>query len=566
MAMKTRNLIYIAAILSCTFACKDPLELDPTGWHSETVVYDSPEHMDLYVKSLYAVLYANADISAGYIFDDCVTDLVKESWYGTGGGTVNKFFYQSDIITPESNFRSNWGMYSYIRQINEFFFDYNYGYIKAIDPEIVKVRLAEARFLRAFAYQELVLRHGGVILRVREDHVDGPEDKAMARTPEQQCWNFIISEYEKAAADLPLSWSGTDYGRITKGAAIGMKARANLYAKRWQKAVDACDELFKLNQYQLLAGSTYDDYYKIFTSFQNKELILPVLFAQSTGGATGKQHNFNSYFCPPGDGQPYNVSVGAAATPTEEYASRFDIKVGGTWQAFDWDNLASYGGKPFDNRDPRFYASILYNGAQWKGRTLEIYEEGLDGFMTYKSEGQDNQHKSTTGYLFRKFVSDDASMNYTSILSGQYWVEMRLAEIYLIRSEANARLEQWKKAYDDLNAIRGRAGLDEAPQKNNWDDYQKDLDKERVCELGLEGHRFFDLVRWGKAQEVLDGKRLHGVKATPVTGGFSYEVVECDTQDRHFPAKYNIWPIPYSELTTNKLCEQNAVWGGTWTD
>ena len=110
--MKTRNLIYIAAILSCTFACKDPLELDPTGWHSETVVYDSPEHMDLYVKSLYAVLYANADISAGYIFDDCVTDLVKESWYGTGGGTVNKFFYQSDIITPESNFRSNWGMYS----------------------------------------------------------------------------------------------------------------------------------------------------------------------------------------------------------------------------------------------------------------------------------------------------------------------------------------------------------------------------------------------------------------------------------------------------------------------
>ena len=114
---------------------------------------------------------------------------------------------------------------------------------------------------------------------------------------------------------------------------------------------------------------------------------------------------------------------------------------------------------------------------------------------------------------------------------------------------------------------RPRTGRAErSAAKGDWDAYQKDLDKERVCELGLEGHRFFDLIRWDKAQEVLDGKRLHGVKATPVSGGFTYEVIECDPQDRHFPAKYNIWPIPYSEMTTNKLCEQNAAWGGTWTD
>lgn len=564
--MKTRQLLLTALAALCLGACKDPLELDPTGWHSEAVVYDSVDHMDQYVKSLYSVLYANADIAQGYIFDDCVSDLVKESWYGTGGGAVNKMFYQSDIITPESNFRSNWGMYTYIRQINEFFFDYNYGYISALDQDAVKVRVAEARFLRAFAYQELTLRHGGVILRIREDYVDGPEDKAKARSKAADCWEFVISEYKKAQADLPAQWTDLDYGRITEGAAIGMRARACLYAGRWQEAVDACDELLKLERYELLPGSTYSDYYKIFTSFTNKELILPVLFQQSTGGATGKQHSFNSYFCPPGDGAEFNVSVGAAATPTEEYASQFDIKVAGTWKKFDWADLATYGNKPFEGRDPRFYASILHNDESWKGRRLQIYDGGADGFMKYSSLGQDNVHKSTTGYLFRKFISDDSKMNYTSILSGQYWVEMRLAEIYLIRSEAYARLGKWKEAYDDLNEIRSRAGLDGAPQKGSWDAFLADLSKERVCELGLEGHRFFDLVRWGKAQEVLDGKRMHGIEITPSGGAFTYKVVECDDEDRHFPRKYNIYPIPYGELTTNSLCFQSEEWGGSWTE
>ena len=564
--MKARHILYAALAAMTISACKNPLDLDPTGWHSESVVYDSEEHMDLYVKSLYSVLYANADITAGYIFDDCVSDLVKESWYGTGDGTVNKMFYQQNIITEDSNFRSNWGTYTYIRQINEFFFDYNYGYIKDLDQEVVKVRLAEARFLRAFAYQELTLRFGGVILRTDENHVDGPEDKAKARSTAKECWDFIIKEYEKAQADLPESWSGTDYGRVTKGAAIGMRARAALYAGRWEDAVNACNELLGKEWYELLPGATYEDYNKIFTSWQNKELILPVLFQQSSGGSTGKQHNFNNYFCPPGDGAAYDVNVGAAATTTEEYASKFDIKVGGTYQNFDWANLSTlYGGKPYDNREPRFYASILYNGADWRGRKLEIYEDGADGFMEYKSEGQDNVHKSTTGYLFRKFVYEGA-MNYTSILSGQYWIEMRLAEIYLIRSEAYARQGDWEKAYADLKTIRDRVGLPELTQRNSWDAYVKDLSKERVCELGLEGHRFFDLVRWGLAQETLNGKKLHGVKPVKSGSDFTYTVIECDDQVRSFPAKYNVYPIPKSELSTNSLCLQCAEWGGLFKE
>lgn len=546
---------YILVLTAAVFALQscNVLDIDPTGWYGEDVAYASEKNMDLYVKDFYSLLYQNADISK-ITMDDSFSELVKHSWFNVDGGEANKFFYLDNVINPEANFRSNWGLYSNIRAMNEFFADMNSGYASGIDSKFVETRLAEVRFLRAFAYQELVLRHGGVILRIDENKVDGPKEKAKARSSEAECWDFIMKEYDKAATILPKSWPG-ELGRITKGAAFGMKARAALYAKRWKDAIEACDSVMACG-YQLVEGNTYDKYYKIFTDKNNKELILPVLYQQSSGNAGGKQHKFDNYFCPPFDGKADEVSVGAAATPTEEYASMFDIKVGNEYQHFDWKNLASYGNKPYDNREPRFYASILYNGAKWKGRKLELYPGGADGFMDFQLTGQDNVHKTTTGYIFRKFMSDDKKINFTSILSGQYWIEMRLAEIYLIRSEANARLNDYVKAYTDLNAIRARVGLGELPLKTDWDSYLADLSKERVCELGLEGHRYFDLVRWGIAQKVLDGKRLHGIK---IEGG-TYKVVECDSQDRHFPAKYNIFPIPYSEIKNNDLCEQNEIW------
>ena len=190
--------------------------------------------------------------------------------------------------------------------------------------------------------------------------------------------------------------------------------------------------------------------------------------------------NFNTYFCPPYDGQPYGAAdkVGASATPTDEYASSFDIRVGGSYEAFDWDNLSKYGNKPFDNREPRFYASILYNDATWIGRKLELYAGGKDNYMDFSITGQDNVHKSTTGYIFRKFMDDSGKVNFTNILSGTYWTEMRLAEIYLIRSEAYARQNQFGPAYEDLRTIRDRVGLPVLAQKGNWQDYLQDLAKE----------------------------------------------------------------------------------------
>ena len=176
------------------------------------------------------------------------------------------------------------------------------------------------------------------------------------------------------------------------------------------------------------------------------------------------------------------------------------------------------------------------------------------------SASQDMVRKSTTGYLFRKFVKEDKTIDFAHVQSDQYWIEMRLAEIYLISSEAYARLDKFKEAYIDLNVIRNRVGMPMLSQKNAWDAYLDDLSKERICELGMEGHRYFDLVRWDKAYEVLNNKRLHGVKATKGLDKFTYERIECDVKTRYFSKKYCVFPIPSFEIRTNLLCEQTDIW------
>ncbi|MDE6152987.1 MAG: RagB/SusD family nutrient uptake outer membrane protein [Muribaculaceae bacterium] len=556
--MKKYIIGLVAAMAVMSPAC-DTLDFDPTGQYSDATAYSSIKNLDLYVKDMYTIYHNIANVECGSslnMLEDAWSDLIKTSWYGVGQ-SQNKFFSQENSMSVETNPRSNWStMYTHIRKFNYLLVDAKAGKLSKLPQDEVAARVAEVRFLRAFAYQELAKFHGGVILRVSEDKVDDQNENAKARASKEETWDFILGEYDKAIADLPESWSTGDYGRITKQGAQAMKARAALYAGRWDAAYTAADNVIKSNKFQL--SNNLGD---IYTNSNNSELIIPVLYELGV-----KQHNFDSYLCPPSfaDAKGYKDQYGAAATPTEEYVSQFDIKVGNNWESFDWNNLAKYGNEPFKNRDPRFYQSILANGSTFQGNEIQCWEGGTDQCMKYAMTGQDNVHRSTTGYYIRKFLSSKtgtSGYNFVNNLSDQHWIEMRLAEVYLIRSEAAARQNKWAEAYNDLNVIRNRATLPNKPQKNSWEEYLVDLQKERICELGLEGHRYDDIMRWGISQEVLNGKRTHGVWVTKNNdGSFSYEIIEADDYDRIFPKKYEIFPIPYNEIQNNPLCDQNEAW------
>ena len=518
-----KALIYTATLFATTLGGCNVLDVDPTDKLSETTTYSSIENLDLYVKSFYGILYTSttceirsANLSDGF------SDLVKYSWYNTTGGTFNKFFYTPNYLTPENcGFMTPWSdLYRRIRQTNEYFADLSAGYADGLDPEELKIRTAETRFMRAFAYQDLALRHGGVILRVSETSVDGPEEKDKARSSKEDTWDFIINEYRKAAADLPEEWDSSNTGRVTKGSAWGMMARAALYAGHWDEALEACNEVEKLAAkgiYQLM-----DEYSDVFTVVNNKELLVTVNF-----DSPDLQHDFDSYFAPTGDKVGF---CGGVATPTDEFASSFDIQINGEWKTFDWDEVITKNIDPWTNRDPRFYATILYNGADWKGRKIELFVDGVDGFTK----------------------------------SDQFWIEMRYAEIFLIKSEAYARKNDFTNAYIELNKLRQTRSSVQLPalsQQTNWDSYLTDLQKERICELGLEGHRYWDLRRWGIAEQTLNGSRVHGIKITKNSDdSYTYERVDADTQDRIYTSKYDVAPIPQDEIRNNTLCKQDPAW------
>ncbi len=545
--MKRQYLIILIAsflLASCN------LEVEPTDKYSDAVAWENEENLDLYVKGFYTALRDNAEIYTDK-FSDGYSDILKYSISNLSDKTdQNKILLQENVITASNGLLSTWGNYDRIKSMNEFLYDVDQK-ASHFDPEFIRVRKAEVRFLRAYLYYKLIRNHGGVILRLENSSQDGgldnEQDAAKARSSEADCWNFVISELETIAPDLAdnVTWDDADLGRITQGAVYALLTRCALYAKQYDKVIDAGNKLEALNVYEL-----DPDYGNIFKDITNKELILTVGFQRPN-----YVHHHDRYFRPTGD----MADRGGWAGPTEDLVSQYQIKEGDTYVDFDWENPL-HRQNPYANREPRFYASILYNGAPWNGRTIQTYVGGTDGFMDF--EFGSNVPACVTGYFMKKFLQEDND-DFNDIGSDAYWVELRYAEVLLNMSEAYALTSpnDMQKAYEYLNKVRTRGGyLTPRASGTNLEVYKDCLEKERLVELAFEGHRYWDLRRWRRAEEVIHGKRAYGMKIIKSENTFTYNKVVCDDANRYFPEKYYYIPIPQTEISNNPLCEQTIPW------
>lgn len=454
--------------------------------------------------------------------------------------------------------------YANIRRVNIFFRNLPGS---PLTGTLKNTSRAEARFLRAWYYFNLVKHYGGVPL-VGDTVYTGETPIRVERRSFEDCINYIISELDLAAQSLPPSQFSFNYGRITSGAARALKARVLLYAasplfnggqvaaaeplrsltgyptadpNRWKLAADAAKAVIDLNLYQLYEdNNTAPGYgfYKLFTQRRNDEHILQ--------GMRPKNRELEGMWLPP------SRSAGDGANPTKEMADAFPMRNG---KAIADPGSGYNPNDPYRDRDPRFNYSIIHNESMvWlnNGPKQPVY--------TYVGVPQDAIYIGTsTGFYINKMLQDDVVPNNFNETERCFPL-IRYAEILLNYAEAlNESGGSTADIYAAIEAIRKRAGLDPytLPAGLTKDQLREAIRAERRIELAFEEHRFWDVRRWKIAPQT-DNKMMHGTEITKNGGSYAYQII--NVRPHVFRDAMYLWPLPQGELSKSPELLQNPGW------
>ena len=551
---KTILTMGLAAAL-CGTSCSDVIDLNPGDRFSPATVWSSTTTVDSYVLGLYSIFSSSCEFygTGSPNLTDAYSDILKSGSWDQYNHSYNRSLFQESAFnsTSAGAFECWSTHYERIRRENEFLRDAP-KYREKFGEKWMDTRIAEVRFCRAYAYYLLCRVYGGVILRTE---VDGPEQNDKARSTEADCWDFIIEELKDLAPQLPQgnktengdNWDDANYGRATQQAAYGLLSRVALFAERWDVAAQAARDVEKCGGALDLTG-----YANVFNGDlkSNKEILFGVDFEQDV-----ITHRYDAYVRPSGDAKALGTSaLYSVFFPTSELADSYEMADG---TPFSWE---THGSDPYTGREPRFYATILYNGASWMGRTIESYVGGADGFKEY--ENSKSANTTVTGYYLRNDLPD-GDKSWITADSAQTCILIRYAEVLLNKAEALAELS-WDQnsveALQALNDVRGRVGLP-SRQTASKEEFMEFVRHERMVELAGEGFRYWDLRRWRLAEEVINGKNVHGVKITKTDSGFNYEHVDADNGNKRiFYDRYYHFAIPESERSKNPLCDNNQGW------
>ncbi|MDR0505642.1 MAG: RagB/SusD family nutrient uptake outer membrane protein [Dysgonamonadaceae bacterium] len=545
-----KKIIYPIVVFLMIFVsgCDDFIDTTPTDRISDKLVWQDINTATLYCNTFLAYIDRYGIFGSPSQFNGNLTEGLTETFKygstaaGSRAGDANVIVFNPEGIGPDQNLLNVWSAtYERIRRINEFLV--GLYTISTFDENTNILFEGQARFMRAYLYFQLAKRHGGVIL-----YTDMNLVKNKNRSSAEETWDLIEKDLDFAANVLPKEWDAANYGRVTKGAVYAFKSRVMLYAERWQSAKNAADEVFKLNKYELV--DKYEDSWK----GNNSESILEYNYL-----VTGPNHNFDAAYATYGEA----VDIGGAGAPTQEMVEAYEKNDGtkidwSTWHTEDGTNIRP----PYETLEPRFQATVIYNGCTWQGKIMENSVDGTNGaYLEYGTEMY-AKGKTTTGYYLRK-LRDENLTQITTVQSSQTLVEIRLAEVYLNRAEALYRLNKPEDALKDVKVVRDRVKLPTATGLTG-DDLLNAIKHERKIELSFEGHLYWDMRRWRMADKDYpvgyNNYRVHGMKITGSAGNYTYQYVDCDKQDRKFLSKTYVLPIPNGELNNNSAIEQYDEW------
>ena len=537
---KTFNILMIFSIIVMLFSCekKDEfLNKQPLGDYSEIAVWSDPVLIQTFVNSMYRNVLG-FPFSVERLSDYSDESILSWDW---GVGSFNKCLINPDDLAgwdpgwdaspQQTHFR--WSpLYGNVRRTNIFFSKINT--VQADEAAIDNLK-GQVYFLRALTYFYLTALYGGVPIITKAYTLNDTYD--VPRNTYEECINFMVGQLDSSVLYLGDSYP-TD-GHVTKGAAMALKARVLLYAAsdlhnpekngaltggysnpelsgytggdgsaRWTAAKNAAKAVIDLNRYSLYKAtpapgdSVAQNFVELFTSKGSSEDILLQFFTPKT-----EEGSWNNGYNPGYYVQPNGYHCWGASAPLGDLVDEYEMKDG---SMFNWNNPI-HKANPYINREARFYATVLYEGVQWRprpadglaidpysriqtGRVYNLSGDMIKAGLDTRQGPLEDWNGSLSGYYLRKYV--DPSLDPQYVKQDIPFKHFRYGEILLNYAEACIELGQDAEALTYINIIRKRAGQPDLSASLTGDALRQAYRHERRIELAYEDHRFWDIRRW----------------------------------------------------------------------
>ncbi|MDD2594775.1 MAG: RagB/SusD family nutrient uptake outer membrane protein [Bacteroidales bacterium] len=598
----------LVATLLASVSCEEFLNQAPSSEQPKEYIFEDYLRANRYMDLLYYYMSptwtGDGKFGGYYGFLESATDMSDYSaTYGATNRAFNSGNWKHNSASAEID---RWGAcYTQIRRAY-MFLDNMKNFNN--EPEGRKVTMkGEVQFMLAYYYYELIKRYGAV--PIVKEVLTLESDMKIPRSSVDEVVDFICENLDAAQEVLPDKWDDDNIGRATKAWTMALRSRVLLFAasplnnpgnnqQKWIKAAQASKELIDYcDETQLHVLSK--DWQNIFMRYQCDRVSEIIVYNK----ISANDLTFNSQLIRYEQATPGDQFWGYASNnPSQNFVDRFEVikydskGVAIGTEEFDWNNR-NHVDNIYKNRDPRFYYTVLYNGRFWIKRQIGTWRDGTE----YGPDIDPKNHLfSKTGYYLRKFWPRECKDNKnpgSSKLSSYY---IRLGEIYLNYAEAmneafgpdtyGLSSGTPMTAIDAINTLRGRLicpenkeiGGESDPfyyvkvERSENPDFpvlpngmpafaagmskeaaREKIQNERTIELAFEDQYFYDILRWKKGEELINGT-LYGVDV--VKSGSTYTYTKKKVEERYFdPKRMYLYPIPQDEVY-NLGIEQNPGW------
>ena len=584
-----KRIILLSYAMMLLVGCEDVLDKRELNAIDGQDIWNDVSLANLYLNNVYG--------SALPMFGGTDNTNISDESLGSGTG-----YMMYGMLTKDGdygNFNSN--KWYIIRELNLLLDGVPEGSMPAEDKDLL---LGQAYFLRAWTYWEMVKYYGGVPIILEVFDPAQIDEYLVGRNSAHECIALIVDDLDKAIGLLPADWPG-ERGRVTRAAAAALKGRVLLYyaspqfnpgnlSQRWQDAYDANTEARTISEED--GHVLYNNYERIFLDEDNSAEAIFIRVYDAVSIYNGYENSV----------RPRSVSNqkdAVSSAPNWDFVQSYPMSDGRPVKDHpDYDSIYFW-----KNRDPRFYATIAYNGMEWEF-------EGSENKYLWCHQGNITEPTTTargatpTGFYLKKNIN-------TSILPTETpfgptdWIEIRLAEVYLNLAECAAELNLIDEAKSLLILIRERAGIEAGDGSygivaSNKDEMLEAVMLERKIELSFENKRHWDLRRRNmfindlNQTPKINGTKRHGIsvvldtayihsldpgvrsKKDSVFTHFEKVIMDTLDLDEYYEAffitdynveldvieinflqpKYNFYYIPVSEMEKNINMRQTIYW------